>query len=51
MVDAQTWRREVGGLVSRPITLSLDDVRRRPAVTHAVTMECAPGWYGMISVR
>jgi len=40
-VDAEAWRLEVDGLVERPLTLSLDDVRARPAVEAAVTMECA----------
>jgi DMSO/TMAO reductase YedYZ molybdopterin-dependent catalytic subunit len=40
-VDAETWRLEVGGLVEQPLSLSLDDVRARPAVELAVTMECA----------
>ena len=40
-VDAATWRLEVGGLVERPLSLSLDELRARPAVEHAVTMECA----------
>jgi DMSO/TMAO reductase YedYZ molybdopterin-dependent catalytic subunit len=40
-VDADTWRLEVGGRVGRPLSLSLDDIRARPSVTQAVTMECA----------
>jgi DMSO/TMAO reductase YedYZ molybdopterin-dependent catalytic subunit len=40
-VDASTWRLEVGGLVSDPMSLSLDDLRARPRVTLPVTMECA----------
>jgi DMSO/TMAO reductase YedYZ molybdopterin-dependent catalytic subunit len=40
-VDAATWRLELDGLVERPLSLSLDDLRRRPAVEVAVTMECA----------
>jgi DMSO/TMAO reductase YedYZ molybdopterin-dependent catalytic subunit len=40
-VDVASWRLEVGGLVDRPLALSLDDVRARPAVDLAVTMECA----------
>jgi DMSO/TMAO reductase YedYZ molybdopterin-dependent catalytic subunit len=40
-VDAATWRLELGGLVERPLSLSLDDLRARPAVEVAVTMECA----------
>src|SRR5215831_17437962 len=40
-VDASTWSLEIDGLVDRPLTLSLDDVRARPSETVAVTMECA----------
>ena len=40
-VDAATWRLEIGGLVERPLSLSLDDLRARPVVEVAVTMECA----------
>jgi DMSO/TMAO reductase YedYZ molybdopterin-dependent catalytic subunit len=40
-VDPAAWRLEVDGLVERPLSLSLEDLRARPAVEHAVTMECA----------
>jgi sulfane dehydrogenase subunit SoxC len=40
-VDPTTWSLQIGGSVDRPLTLSLDDVRARPARTVAVTMECA----------
>ncbi len=40
-VDPAAWRLEVGGSVERGLSLSLDDLRKRPAVTRAVTMECA----------
>ena len=40
-VDPASWRLEVGGRVERPLSLSLEDVVSRPAVTRAVTMECA----------
>jgi DMSO/TMAO reductase YedYZ molybdopterin-dependent catalytic subunit len=40
-VDPATWRLEVDGLVERPLSLSLDDLRGRPATEIAVTMECA----------
>jgi DMSO/TMAO reductase YedYZ molybdopterin-dependent catalytic subunit len=40
-VDVAAWRLEVGGLVDRQLSLSLDDLRGRPAVEVAVTMECA----------
>lgn len=40
-VDAESWRLEIDGLVERPLSLSLEDLRARPAVEIAVTMECA----------
>ncbi|HEX2029938.1 MAG TPA: sulfite oxidase [Actinomycetota bacterium] len=40
-VDPAAWRLEIGGNVERPLSLSLEDVRRRPARTLTVTMECA----------
>jgi DMSO/TMAO reductase YedYZ molybdopterin-dependent catalytic subunit len=41
LVDESTWRLEVDGLVERPLSISLDELRARPAVELAVTMECA----------
>jgi DMSO/TMAO reductase YedYZ molybdopterin-dependent catalytic subunit len=40
-VDPESWRLELGGLVERPATLSLAEVRALPAIEVAVTMECA----------
>jgi sulfane dehydrogenase subunit SoxC len=40
-VDIGSWRLEVDGLVGQPLSLSLDELRARPAVEIAVTMECA----------
>jgi DMSO/TMAO reductase YedYZ molybdopterin-dependent catalytic subunit len=40
-VDPSSWRLEVDGLVERPLSLSLDELRARPATELAVTMECA----------
>ncbi len=40
-VKAESWRLEVGGLVDKPLKLSLDEIQRRPAVAQVVTMECA----------
>jgi DMSO/TMAO reductase YedYZ molybdopterin-dependent catalytic subunit len=40
-VDPAAWRLELGGLVGRPLSLSVDDLRTRPAAELAVTMECA----------
>jgi DMSO/TMAO reductase YedYZ molybdopterin-dependent catalytic subunit len=41
VVDPATFALRVDGLVGRELSLSLDDLRARPAVTHAVTLECA----------
>jgi sulfane dehydrogenase subunit SoxC len=40
-VDPATYRLEIDGLVRASLSLSLDDLRARPAVDLAVTMECA----------
>src|SRR5918994_3294677 len=40
-VDERTWQLDVGGRVERPLTLTLDEVKARPARTLAVTLECA----------
>src|SRR5687768_10169339 len=39
--DAASWRVEVGGNVGQKLSLSLDDIKRLPAETMPVTMECA----------
>jgi DMSO/TMAO reductase YedYZ molybdopterin-dependent catalytic subunit len=41
LVDAETWRLRLGGLVRSPLELTLADLRARPAVTLPVTLECA----------
>src|SRR5438270_640286 len=41
VVDADTWELAIGGHVERPLRLSLDDIKSRPQVTIAVTVECA----------
>ena len=40
-LDARTWRLTVGGRVRQPLTLDLDQLRRRPSKTVRVTIECA----------
>jgi DMSO/TMAO reductase YedYZ molybdopterin-dependent catalytic subunit len=40
-VDTGSWRLEVDGLVEQPLSLTLDDLRSRPSVETAVTLECA----------
>jgi DMSO/TMAO reductase YedYZ molybdopterin-dependent catalytic subunit len=39
--DERTWSIEIDGAVERGLTLSIDDLRSRPAVTQPITMECA----------
>ena len=41
VVDAASWRLEIGGAVARPLSLTLDDLRARPAESRVVTLECA----------
>ena len=50
-VGAAAWRLEVGGLVERPLEVTLDDLRKRPVVELAVTMECAGNGRALLSPR
>ena len=50
-IDAAQWELRIGGLVERPLTLSLDDVKARPAQTLAVTLECAGNGRALLSPR
>src|SRR5688572_29382346 len=40
-VDPQSWRLEVSGEVERPFAIDLAELRRLPAATRRVTLECA----------
>jgi DMSO/TMAO reductase YedYZ molybdopterin-dependent catalytic subunit len=40
-LDQSAWRLEVGGLVERPLSLSLRDLRNMRSQTLVVTLECA----------
>jgi DMSO/TMAO reductase YedYZ molybdopterin-dependent catalytic subunit len=51
MVDPESWRLRVEGRVGRELSLSLDDLRSRPAVTLAVTLECAGNGRAALSPR
>jgi DMSO/TMAO reductase YedYZ molybdopterin-dependent catalytic subunit len=39
-IDAASWRLTVDGLAGRPLTLTLDDLKKRPRVERTVTFEC-----------
>ena len=41
VVDATEWRLRIGGLVDRPLEISLGELRAQPSVEIAATMECA----------
>ena len=49
--DGGSWRLEVGGLVERPLTLRVADLKARPRVTRRVTMECAGNGRGLLHPR
>jgi sulfane dehydrogenase subunit SoxC len=51
VIDPTSWRLTVGGLVARPLSLSLDDIRSRPSVTLPVTMECAGNGRAFLAPR
>src|SRR5258706_9923495 len=49
--DAFSWRLRIDGLVSKPRSFSLADLRRMPARAARVTMECAGNGRGQVSPR
>jgi DMSO/TMAO reductase YedYZ molybdopterin-dependent catalytic subunit len=50
-VDAATWRLEIGGEVSRPLSFSLDELKERPRTSVACTLECAGNGRARLSPR
>jgi DMSO/TMAO reductase YedYZ molybdopterin-dependent catalytic subunit len=40
-VNTNEWSLKIGGRVANPLSLTLDNIRQRPAKTMAITMECA----------
>jgi sulfane dehydrogenase subunit SoxC len=51
VVDESRWRLTVDGRVEAELSLSLDQLRARPATTLAVTMECAGNGRARLSPR
>jgi len=51
LVDARSWRLEIGGEVERPLTLRLEELKERPSRTLAVTLECAGNGRALLSPR
>lgn len=50
-VNPGAWRLNIAGLVSRSLALSLEEIRKRPARTIAVTMECAGNGRALFAPR
>src|SRR5258707_12171764 len=50
-VNGEQWRLSVGWLASRPLSLSLDDIKGRPAKTLAVSSVRAGTWPGQAGTR
>jgi DMSO/TMAO reductase YedYZ molybdopterin-dependent catalytic subunit len=39
-LDANTWRLNLDGMIDNPMTMTIEDILNRPAVTQVVTMQC-----------
>lgn len=50
-LDAETYRLHVGGRVRTALDLSLEELKARPAMTMAVTLECAGNGRARLSPR
>ncbi|MEO7134869.1 MAG: sulfite oxidase [Vicinamibacterales bacterium] len=48
-VDAAAFSLKVGGEVNAPLTLSLDEIKKLPAVTITTTLECAGNGRGLFA--
>jgi DMSO/TMAO reductase YedYZ molybdopterin-dependent catalytic subunit len=50
-VNGNDWRLKIGGLVAKPLTLSLEEIKKRPSQTITVTMECAGNGRALFAPR
>lgn len=50
-LEPDAWRLEVGGLVQQRLSLSVGELRRMPARTQRVTLECAGNGRAQVSPR
>jgi DMSO/TMAO reductase YedYZ molybdopterin-dependent catalytic subunit len=53
-IDAATWKLQIGGLVEKPMTVTLDEIKKRPKVEQMATLECggngaSPSFRGAIA--
>ncbi|MEJ2187016.1 MAG: molybdopterin-dependent oxidoreductase [Gemmatimonadota bacterium] len=44
LAEPGSWRLEVGGMVERPLSLSLEDLRGPAGLTYTVKHHCVEGW-------
>jgi DMSO/TMAO reductase YedYZ molybdopterin-dependent catalytic subunit len=51
LIEPAAYRLEIGGSVRKPLRLSLDEIKARPAVTVPVTMECGGNGRAHLSPR
>ena len=49
--DVRAWRLEVRGLVEKPLSLSVDDLRKLPQVTVEAVLQCAGNGRGLFRPR
>jgi DMSO/TMAO reductase YedYZ molybdopterin-dependent catalytic subunit/uncharacterized membrane protein SirB2 len=45
-INGDNWHLELAGLVNKPLSLSLENIKARPAVSQALTMECISNLVG-----
>ena len=53
-IDAAKWKLDIGGLVEKPLSLTLDDIKKRPKTEVIATLECggngaSPSFRGAIA--
>lgn len=51
LVDPAAWTLEVGGALARPLSFTLEELRARPPVEVAATMECAGNGRALLDPR
>jgi len=45
-IDASQWKLELSGMVDHPMTLTLEDIRSRPAFSEYITLSCISNYIG-----
>ncbi len=50
-INADQWRLKITGLIAKPVELTLEEIKKRPRRTLAVTMECAGNGRALFAPR